>query len=357
MPRMNFNKQMIKQSFLELSLASLASGRPVPHANVPSRLRVRESPQELSHSKFLASVQESLQDTAFELLDNEAFTHVKAAGDVDGMTHSLIYRALERNTGTVGLASALCESMEAVNPEVAAITQHQDPASAGAAEINKQIALDLTVQIASIGGDLLLAIESSTFAPGNTEGDEEGCIFTENLLVPDVTEEEIISSKLVSMLRMLRRLMRLVPMMSRIKPLPQPRPPWLRPKRQLLQARLKQLLRPRRRKPSPQLPAALIKSSLAPLSLNFDLVICAGANPFIIFNNDLYLPFDSVFFRHSAVISIDVLSLFVCNTLATTCFASRAVIDACFLGRALAAAQVGLAAADILNNAFLTLSL
>ncbi|KAL2359644.1 hypothetical protein RJZ56_007501 [Blastomyces dermatitidis] len=222
MPRMNFNKQMIKQSFLELSLASLASGRPVPHANVPSRLRVREAPQELSHSKFLASVQESLQDTAFELLDNEAFTHVKAAGDVDGMTHSLIYRALERNTGTVGLASALCESMEAVNPEVAAITQHQDPASAGAAEINKQIALDLTVQIASIGGDLLLAIESSTFAPGdvndatrtgnnyllvflpfqlylpkrNTEGDEEGCIFTENLLVPDVTEEEIISSKL-----------------------------------------------------------------------------------------------------------------------------------------------------------------
>ncbi|KAL2381311.1 hypothetical protein RJZ90_004033 [Blastomyces dermatitidis] len=291
MPRMNFNKQMIKQSFLELSLASLASGRPVPHANVPSRLRVREAPQELSHSKFLASVQESLQDTAFELLDNEAFTHVKAAGDVDGMTHSLIYRALERNTGTVGLASALCESMEAVNPEVAAITQHQDPASAGAAEINKQIALDLTVQIASIGGDLLLAIESSTFAPGdvndatrtgnnyllvflpfqlylpkrNTEGDEEGCIFTENLLVPDVTEEEIISSKLVSMLRMLRRLMRLVPMMSRIKPLPQPRPPWLRPKRQLLQARLKQLLRPRRRKPSPQLPAALIKLKIPKL--------------------------------------------------------------------------------------------
>ncbi|EEQ92556.2 uncharacterized protein BDCG_07676 [Blastomyces dermatitidis ER-3] len=231
----------------------------------PSRLRVREAPQELSHSKFLASVQESLQDTAFELLDNEAFTHVKAAGDVDGMTHSLIYRALERNTGTVGLASALCESMEAVNPEVAAITQHQDPASAGAAEINKQIALDLTVQIASIGGDLLLAIESSTFAPGNTEGDEEGCIFTENLLVPDVTEEEIISSKLVSMLRMLRWLMRLVPMMSRIKPLPQPRPPWLRPKRQLLQARLKQLLRPRRRKPSPQLPAALIKLKIPKL--------------------------------------------------------------------------------------------
>lgn len=83
------------------------------------------------------------------------------------MTDALIYRALERNTGTVGLASALCESIEAVNPEIAAITQHQDPASAGAAELNKQIALDLAVQIASIGGDPFLAIDSGTFAPGD----------------------------------------------------------------------------------------------------------------------------------------------------------------------------------------------
>lgn len=83
------------------------------------------------------------------------------------------------------------------------MSQHQDPASANAASINKQIALNLAVQIASIGGDPLDAIKSGTFAPGkigdptakgNTcddANDPVGCIFSQNLLVPDVTEAEI----------------------------------------------------------------------------------------------------------------------------------------------------------------------
>jgi hypothetical protein len=83
------------------------------------------------------------------------------------------------------------------------LSQHQDPASSNAASINKQIALNLAVQIASIGGDPLDAIKSGTFAPGkigdptakgNTcddANDPVGCIFTQNLLVPDVTEAEI----------------------------------------------------------------------------------------------------------------------------------------------------------------------
>jgi len=112
---------------------------------------------------------------------------------------------LERNTGAVGLASALCNET-AVNPEIAALSQHQDPASTNAASINKQIALTLAVQIASIGGDPLDAIKSGTFAPGkigdptargntcDTENDPVGCIFTENLLVPDVTDAEISSA-------------------------------------------------------------------------------------------------------------------------------------------------------------------
>lgn len=82
------------------------------------------------------------------------------------MTNALIFRTLERNTGAVGQKSALCTSLEAVNPEIAALTQHQDPASDGAADHNKQVALDLAVQIASIGGDPLRAIDSGTFAPG-----------------------------------------------------------------------------------------------------------------------------------------------------------------------------------------------
>jgi len=132
------------------------------------------------------------------------------------MTAALIYRipnltifdadkyqgCLERNTGAVGLASTLCNET-AQNPEIAALSQHQDPASPNAASINKQIALNLAGQIASIGGNPQDAIKSGTFAPGNIgdptakgntcddANDPVGCIFTQNLLVPDVTADEI----------------------------------------------------------------------------------------------------------------------------------------------------------------------
>lgn len=82
------------------------------------------------------------------------------------MTNALIYRALERNTGSVGLASVACNET-ATNPEIAALSQHQDPASTNAAATNKDIALELAKQIASIGGDPQDALQSGTFAPGN----------------------------------------------------------------------------------------------------------------------------------------------------------------------------------------------
>ncbi|KAI0834122.1 hypothetical protein F5Y06DRAFT_301002 [Hypoxylon sp. FL0890] len=193
----------------------------------------REVPQEHSHNKFLTGVGEALnlnnvdqvQDPVFALLGNaaaaqgaglvqdldclqqrvadQAFTNAKAANDVDGMANALIFRALERNTATVGQASALCESETAKNPEIAAIQQHQDPASDGAADLNKQITLDLAVQLASIGADPQLALQSGTFAPGevgdptgagntcDTEDDAEGCILSQNLLVEDATADEI----------------------------------------------------------------------------------------------------------------------------------------------------------------------
>jgi hypothetical protein len=102
----------------------------------------------------------------------------------------------------VGQASTLC-TQTAVNPEIAALKQHQDPASPNAAAINKQSALDLAVQIKSVGGDPFDAIKSGTFAPGqmgdptakgnscDDASDSVGCIFTQNLLVPDVTDNEI----------------------------------------------------------------------------------------------------------------------------------------------------------------------
>ena len=155
----------------------------------------REVPQEHSHNHFLDLVRTSLNlnnpkgitDPVFGLLGNaaaaggagqvtdldclqqetadQAFTNAKGAGDLVGMAGALVYRALERNTGSVGLASVLCTET-AVNPEIAAISQHQDPASANAASINKGIALALAQQLAGIGVDPLLALESGTFAPG-----------------------------------------------------------------------------------------------------------------------------------------------------------------------------------------------
>lgn len=170
----------------------------ITHA-LPVRLppAKREVPQEHSHQATLTSVTQSLQlnnpdditDPVFALLGDaaakagagkitdvdclqqavadQAFTNAKAANDVEGMTNALIFRTLERNTGAVGEKSALCSSLQAVNPEIVALTQHQDPASDGAAANNKQVALDLAVQIANIGGDPQSAIQSGTFKPGN----------------------------------------------------------------------------------------------------------------------------------------------------------------------------------------------
>lgn len=122
------------------------------------------------------------------------------------MTDALIFRALERNTGSVGLESVPCETIQAVNPEIDALQQHQDAAADGAQELNKQIATELARQIASIGGDPLRANEASTFAPGeigdptangggcNDENDADGCINTLGLKVDDLSEEEILAA-------------------------------------------------------------------------------------------------------------------------------------------------------------------
>ncbi|KAF8644535.1 hypothetical protein AX16_008411 [Volvariella volvacea WC 439] len=186
-----------------------------------------------SHERFLTAVRNSLNldnpdqilDPVFALLGNaaasqglgrisdpdclqlatadRAFTNAKNAGDVDGQVAALIYRTLERNTGRVGLPSVPCTSIQAVNPEIAALQQHQDPASNNAAAINKDITLELARQIAAVGGNPVDAILSGTFAPGDINDptgrgnscddldDPVGCIFTKNLLVPDATEDEI----------------------------------------------------------------------------------------------------------------------------------------------------------------------
>ncbi|KAJ8509244.1 hypothetical protein ONZ45_g8564 [Pleurotus djamor] len=193
----------------------------------------REVPQEHSHEAILRAVRTTLNlnnpdgiiDPVFGLLGNaaaangagriadpnclhqatadQAFTNAKAAGDLQGQVNALLFRALERNSLSVGGTTEPCTTITAVNPEIAAISQHQDPASPNAAAVNKAITLELARQIASIGGDPLEAIKAGTFAPGqigdptargnscNDENDAAGCIVSLNLLVPDATPEEI----------------------------------------------------------------------------------------------------------------------------------------------------------------------
>ncbi|KAI8285282.1 hypothetical protein K4K56_009625 [Colletotrichum sp. SAR 10_98] len=195
-------------------------------------LAAAEVPQEHSHEKYLRAVNAllkqdnplNIQDAVFGLLGNaaaeagagdvtnldclhqatadSAFTAAKAANDVDGMASALVFRAVERNTGSVGLKSVLCDET-AQNPEIAALTQHQDPASEGAAATNKEITLELARQLAAVGADPMLALDSGTFEPGDPNDntgagntcddadDAEGCIFSQNLLVQDATAEEI----------------------------------------------------------------------------------------------------------------------------------------------------------------------
>ncbi|KAH6643638.1 hypothetical protein C7974DRAFT_459484 [Boeremia exigua] len=217
----------MKQQILAVMLAGAVAASPI------ATLQRREVPQEHSHRNIILAVNallamdnpDNISDAVFGLLGaaaakggagsiadadclqqataDRAFTNAKAAGDVAGMTNALIFRAVERNTGSVGLVSVPCTSIQAVNPEIAALQQHQDPASDGAQALNKQIAEELARQIASVGGDPTLANEASTFAPGqigdptaagNTcddDQDDNGCINTLGLRVDDLTADEI----------------------------------------------------------------------------------------------------------------------------------------------------------------------
>ncbi|KAH7176733.1 hypothetical protein EDB81DRAFT_49582 [Dactylonectria macrodidyma] len=230
---MRFHSVAVLQVLLGLSIASpIHDHYHSARYRRAARLQKREVPQEHSHDFVLTITREFLNldnpkgivDVVFGLLGNaaaadgagsvtnldclkqetadQAFTNAKAAGDLRGMAGALLFQAIERNTGGVGVASVLCTET-AVNAEIAALTQHQDPASENAGALNKAITLELAKQLAGIGADPNLALLSGTFAPGdandntgkgNSCDDEEpdlGCIFSQNLLVLDASEAEI----------------------------------------------------------------------------------------------------------------------------------------------------------------------
>lgn len=166
-------------------------------------LRRRQVPQEQSHGFILSIADEfmklentlNIQDAVFGLLGNaaalegagdvvnpdclkqetadQAFTNAKAVGDIRGMAGALLFQAIERNSGSVGLKSVLCEQ-PTVNLEIGALTAHQDAAAEEAPEQNKAITLEAARQLAAIGADPNLALLSGTFPPGDVSS---SCIF------------------------------------------------------------------------------------------------------------------------------------------------------------------------------------
>ncbi|KAH0426612.1 hypothetical protein CcaCcLH18_10216 [Colletotrichum camelliae] len=219
-------------AFAASSLLALAEAGSYHRHHHVRRMAKREVPQEHSHEIFLNITREFLNkqnpkaiaDPVFGLLGDgaakagagqvtnlaclhqetadQAFTNAKAEKDIRGMSGALVYASLERNTAGIGVASAACTDT-AVNPEIAAIKAHQDPATDNAAADNKAVTLELAKQLASIGGDPMLALESGTFAPGqktdttfkgnscDDQNDPTGCIFTTKTLVLDATPDEI----------------------------------------------------------------------------------------------------------------------------------------------------------------------
>ncbi|KAM0276082.1 hypothetical protein ACHAQH_007101 [Verticillium albo-atrum] len=224
----------MKFELITLGLLGVASASPAHrHAHVRrGNIFKRQVPQEHSHEIFLTTTREFLNldnpkgiaDPVFGLLGDaaaakgagqvtnlaclkqetadQAFTNAKAAGDIRGMSAALVFQAIERNTGSVGGVSAACTETP-VNPEIGAFSQHQDAAGPGALEGNKAITLALAKQLALIGGDPLLALESGTFVAGDLNDrtgagnscdnadDPVGCIFTQRLLLLDATPDEI----------------------------------------------------------------------------------------------------------------------------------------------------------------------
>ncbi|OAA66755.1 hypothetical protein SPI_01331 [Niveomyces insectorum RCEF 264] len=421
----------MKTTSAVLALVGAATARDIPLYRAVLK---REVPQEHSHQNILDIVNPILQqnnpldiqDAVFGLLGNAAaakgapnvqnldclqqiiadqvFTNAAAAGDVVGQANAIIYRALERNTGSVGLASVLCNET-AVNPEIAAITQHQDPASS-AASGNKQIALEVAKQIASIGGDPTLAIGSGTFAPGqigdptakgntcDVADDADGCIISQNLLVPDVSEAEIKTAVAGIKVKKAKtiRADATVNVQTFTGALGGPAPPVISsdadPKRPFSVDGSTFVNQGAALQRSCSVQHNACATAVNSGQLDGDVSQCeaqqsaceaaSGAakrmvhkklrraaldfgscsNPAIEFAAGLdgrkensFAPVDSSDFNHGSALNIKVISGFICGQLASKCDAAADAVDACNQAEDAANSQTGQAAADAFNSA------
>lgn len=284
------------------------------------------------------------------------------------MVDALVFRALERNSGAVGTASANCTSITAVNPEIAALSQHQDPASTGAAAINKQVALDLAVQIASVGGDPQIAIKSGTFQPGtigdptaagftcDDANDPDGCIFTQDLLVADVTADEIdaaVADAGVS-----------TSTSSTSAADPCDSAAAAASTAATATTSTSDPCDSAVATPTPSAAAAdpcddsssSTTTTTTAATSSLDLGTCAGADPSIVFaagfdgrTEESFEPVDESTFNHGSADGINIITGFICQQLSDSCKASATTLTACASASAAASTASGQAAADAWN--------
>jgi len=161
---------------------------------------------------FLFSLPEAVDRFQQMAIADLAFTNAKTEDDLDGQVAALIYRALERNTegsfavrphlgwltqmSAEGAKSAPCTSMEAVNPEIAALQQMQDPISTGATSHNHAVILELSRQISIVGGDPFKALDAvpddASDAPGaGHQCNESDCIYPNKRSQFAISSDEI----------------------------------------------------------------------------------------------------------------------------------------------------------------------
>ncbi|KAI8815616.1 uncharacterized protein EV422DRAFT_349639 [Fimicolochytrium jonesii] len=190
---------------LSLSVAGAAAVLAVAASAAPASLTRREVPQEHSHDLIVNAVRQifikdtqGFPDPIFALLGNAAalsaltpttvtdkdpnnlqlhiaditITNCKKTTPVDPLciARAVQFRALERNTPGVGTKSGAATA-KPVNKELDEISQHQDPASDGAGQVNKEVEIAVARTLAGLGIEkgiaVGLALETATFAAGN----------------------------------------------------------------------------------------------------------------------------------------------------------------------------------------------
>ncbi len=183
--------------------AAIVAINAAPQPNY-SRLFKRQVPQEHSHDKTITNdfrdkcfvERGTLPDPIFGLLGDKAanekhngdgkclqqdiadfvITNAKAKMTGEEQTNcialAIMYRSLERNTNTVGQKSTICDRAPK-NPELATITQHQDPAAEGQPKINQDVELAVAAALAKIGVKDFVdkAKLTATFPPGKQATD------------------------------------------------------------------------------------------------------------------------------------------------------------------------------------------